>query len=212
MAAASGLLSDASKLAGNVVTVDDEGALDFETQGLERVWKVYSGQLQGLTPPTDLVEKSVRVTCLVTIAISAFFWIWAFSNLVSLGDPDIGFVAFALPLACNVWGWQSTRDSFAADERLHYATRYKYAPLAHLAVSVAYILGFLAVKDTGFRFYCVLFGSIWAWTAYCVRNLSDTWYWIVHERSDAEYRPVSQADFAESDDINDNGEDFNAEI
>ena len=119
MAAASGLLSDASKLAGNVVTVDDEGALDFETQGLERVWKVYSGQLQGLTPPTDLVEKSVRVTCLVTIAISAFFWIWAFSNLVSLGDPDIGFVAFALPLACNVWGWQSTRDSFAADERLH---------------------------------------------------------------------------------------------
>ena len=209
---ASGLLADAAKLGGNVVTVDDEGDVDFETQGLERVWKVYSGQLQGSEPPTDLVEKTVRVTCLVTVGVSGVFWLWAFSNLVSQGDPDIGFIAFALPLACNVWGWQSTRDTFSADEVMHYATRYKYAPLGHLAVAVAYALGFLAVKDGGFRFYCVVFGAAWAWSAYCVRNLSERWYWIVHERSNA-FRPVSQADHhADFEDINDGGEDLSAEI
>ena len=97
------MLADAAKLGGKVLTVDDEG-VDFETQSLERVWKVYSGQLQGSEPPTDLVEKTVRVTCLVTVGVSGVFWLWAFSNLVSQGDPDIGFIAFALPLACNVWG------------------------------------------------------------------------------------------------------------
>ena len=209
--AGGGMLADAAKLGGKVLTVDDEG-VDFETQSLERVWKVYSGQLQGSVPPTDLVEKTVRVTCLVTVGVSGFFWLWAFSNLISKGDPDIGFIAFALPLACNVWGWQSTRDTFSAEEVLHYATRYKYAPLAHLAVAVAFAIGFLAVKEAGFRFYCVVVGAAWAWTAFCVRNLSDRWYWIVHERSNA-FRPVSQADHhADFEDIHDEGEDLNAEI
>lgn len=53
-------------------------------QGLMHQNRVYSGQLQGTTASDEMIEQTVKVSCISTFTFSALFWIWAFYNTTTL--------------------------------------------------------------------------------------------------------------------------------
>lgn len=71
--------------------------------------RVYSNQLQGTDPSAELVEQTVNVSCAVTCGVAGFFWAWAFHNITSKGQPDLGFLSFPLAGATAYWGFMSLR-------------------------------------------------------------------------------------------------------
>jgi hypothetical protein len=70
---------------------------------------VYSNQLQGTEPPAALVEQTVKVSCGATVGFAGFFWAWALRNILTKGQPDLGFLSFPLAAATSYWGYMSLK-------------------------------------------------------------------------------------------------------
>jgi len=163
--------------------IDKDNEVYIETMGIERIWRVYSGQLQGTSIGAAQVEQAVQVTCATSGGFAAFFWLWAVHNILFKGKPDLGVLTFATVLACHYAGWQSTQQGGVnAAWALKKAERYRLAGWAHGLVALNYFLGFFATASLGFRTYCFAFGILWAVTAMYTRNLSERWCGIVGDR------------------------------
>jgi len=166
---------------GGLISIDEDDDLSIESHTFQRIWRVYSGQLQGTDPSDDHIEQTVKVSSIVTICFSSFFWSWAFFHIFFEGSFDLGFISFVFPIITNFWGWQSTKET-EQFEAMRYCKRYQLTPYAHLIVSLNYALGAYSAGTLTARTYCTTFGLFWALTIYFTKNLSDKWFWVLSDR------------------------------